>query len=82
MVNAQVVVSFREKKIYPTKANKTPVKSSISGYCQDIFSLQSRHLKRKMIKLKTGTLSYQRIFFLQCGQYDRPIKKLSANFKR
>lgn len=43
---------------------------STKGYCQEIDWRQDRHFAPKIIKLRTGILSNQRIAALQVGQCD------------
>lgn len=70
-VVAQLLITKKVPK------NPKPVESSINGYRQDIFLLQPRHFPFRRIKENKGILSYQAIFFLQCGQNERPLKTLS-----
>src|SRR5690349_9087494 len=48
--------------------NKRAVTNSTTGYCHEIGLRQERQRPRKRIKLTTGILSYQWIFFLHRGQ--------------
>ena len=59
-------------------AKTMPVINSTIGYCQEIFSPQSRHLADSKIKLRSGTLSNHLIFFLQCGQCERSKRDSTA----
>src|SRR3990172_5312301 len=58
-------------------AKREPVRSSTTGYCQEIRCPQLRHCPLRRRKLRTGILSYSLIAVRQLGHGERGITTLS-----
>ena len=63
---------FASKNLKKRAAKMKPVRISTRRYCGDIFDLQTLQRPARIIKLKIGTSSRQRNFFLQEKQTDLP----------